>query len=59
MMNPSSVLIIVLLPAPFGPSRPTAPAGKGRGHVFKRQLRAVADGHALERDDRRLISHAG
>src|SRR5579872_6521266 len=24
--NPSSALIIVLLPAPFGPSRPTAPA---------------------------------
>ena len=27
-MKPSSALIIVLLPAPFGPSRPTAPSGK-------------------------------
>src|SRR6187200_3096738 len=26
-MNPSSALIIVLLPAPLGPSRPTAPTG--------------------------------
>src|SRR5688500_9696446 len=26
-MKPSSDLIIVLLPAPFGPSRPTAPSG--------------------------------
>jgi hypothetical protein len=28
VMKPSSDLIIVLLPAPFGPSRPTAPIGK-------------------------------
>src|SRR5688572_4299834 len=27
MTNPSSALIIVLLPAPFGPRRPTAPGG--------------------------------
>ena len=26
-MKPSSVLSSVLLPAPFGPSRPTAPGG--------------------------------
>ena len=52
--KPSSALIIVLLPAPFGPSRPTAPAGNDGRHVPQRGVLAVDDGHGFERDDRRL-----
>ena len=56
-MNPSSDLIIVLLPAPLGPSRPTAPGGERRRHVAQRRVLAVGDGDALERDDRIGFSH--
>ena len=34
-MKPSSVLSSVLLPAPFGPSRPTAPAGNDAVTSFR------------------------
>ena len=36
--KPSSALSIVLLPAPLGPSRPTAPRAKRRGHVLERPV---------------------
>ena len=59
LMNPSSVRIIVLLPAPFGPEQPDRARRKRRRDVFERELRTVADAHVLENDDRRLVSHAG
>ena len=57
-MKPSSDLIIVLLPAPFGPSRPTAPAANDRRDVAQRDALAVRDGDVVERDDRIGLSHA-
>ena len=56
-MNPSSALSIVLLPAPFGPSRPTAPAGKRRGDVAQGGVLAVHDADVIEDDGR--VRHQG
>ncbi len=51
--KPSSALIIVLLPAPLGPSRPTAPARERRRDIAQRRASSVGDGDALQRDDLR------
>ena len=51
LTNPSSALSIVLLPAPFGPSRPTAPRANRARDVLERAILAVDDGDAVEADD--------
>ncbi len=53
LMKPSSALSIVLLPAPFGPSRPTAPRAKRALTPFSARFAAVDDRHVVELDDRR------
>ena len=50
-MKPSSALIIVLLPAPFGPSRPTAPAGKLARDVARARSSSRSDGDVVQRHD--------
>ena len=57
-MNPSSALIIVLLPAPFGPSRPTAPAANDAVTSASAWLRPYVTVTRFERDDRIDVSHA-
>ena len=42
---------MVLLPAPFGPSSPTAPAGNVDGHVAQRLVAPVADVHSIQGND--------
>ena len=51
LTKPSSALSIVLLPAPLGPSRPTAPAREFRADVFQRLVLAVDDGDVIELHD--------
>ena len=51
MTKPSSALSIVLLPAPFGPSSPTAPCANVAVTFLQRLVVAVDDGDAVERDD--------
>ena len=57
-MNPSSDLSIVLLPAPLGPSRPTAPAANDEVTSRSARFLPYVTRHALERDDRIALSHS-
>ncbi len=43
----------MLLPAPFGPSRPTAPGREFGGDITQRPLLAVADADAVKGDNGR------
>ena len=47
-MRPSSVRIIVVLPEPFGPSRPTAPVGHGQREIVEGRDGAVGLGDVFE-----------
>ena len=51
LTKPSSVLISVLLPAPFGPSSPTAPARNCADTSLQRPVLAVADADLVAVDD--------
>ena len=42
----------VLLPAPLGPSRPTAPGRKLGGHVLERPVLAIANAYAIALNNR-------
>ena len=59
LTKPSSALSIVLLPAPFGPSRPTAPRANRARHVLERLVLPVDDRHAVELHDRRRRQRLG
>ncbi len=56
LRSPSSAFSIVLLPAPFGPRRPTAPAGNRRRHIRERPLSRRSGRRRVREPQRRVGS---
>ena len=56
LMKPSSALSIVLLPAPFGPSRPTRPRVEPGGDLLQCAVRAEDDRDGVQVHDRLVRS---